>query len=438
MTELKIETVNVGQLKPYKNNAKIRTTDQISQIADSIHQFGFVNPILIDENDEIIAGHGRLMAANILKLETVPTIKLFHLNDAQKRAYRLADNKISENGGWNVELLSLEIKDIEKICVDDFDVHIIGFNDAELDSIYSITDQKPINAKANAVPFVPLDELISTRGDIWQLGKHRIICGDSLNIDTFDKLFGDKKANMVLQDPPYNVKIDGHVCGAGAIKHKEFAMASGEMTKTEFIKFLSTNFTLCKQYSTDRSLHYNFMDWRYVSEITTAAQNVFEAFINMCVWVKSSGGMGSLYRSQHELCFIFQNGKHPHNNNVQLGKYGRYRTNVWQYAGVNTFGKHKNDSQMHPTVKPVEMLKDAILDVSKRGDIILDSFLGSGSTLIACQQSGRICYGIEYEPLYIDTTIRRFQNLFGIDAINLSIGKTYNELLKEHKGGNNV
>lgn len=246
MTELKIETVNVGQLKPYKNNAKIHTTDQISQIADSIHQFGFVNPILIDENNEIIAGHGRLMAANILKLETVPTIKLFHLNDAQKRAYRLADNKISENGGWNVELLSLEIKDIEKICVDDFDVHIIGFNDAELDSIYSITDQKPINAKANAVPFVPLDELISTRGDIWQLGKHRIICGDSLNIDTFDKLFGDKKANMVLQDPPYNVKIDGHVCGSGTIKHKEFAMASGETTADEFTQFLMNNLVLCK------------------------------------------------------------------------------------------------------------------------------------------------------------------------------------------------
>ena len=438
MNTLKVEDVKLGEIHAYENNAKTHSEYQVQQIVASIQKFGFNNPILIDENNEIIAGHGRLMAANILKLETVPTIKLSHLNDAQKRAYRLADNKISENGGWNVELLSLEIKDIEKICVDDFDVHIIGFNDAELDSIYSITDKKPINAKANAVPFVPLDEVISTHGDIWQLGKHRIICGDSLNIDTFEKLFGDKKANMVLQDPPYNVKIDGHVCGAGAIKHKEFAMASGEMTKTEFIKFLSTNFTLCKQYSTDGSLHYNFMDWRHVSEITTAAQNVFDAFINMCVWVKSSGGMGSLYRSQHELCFIFQNGKHPHNNNVQLGKYGRYRTNVWQYAGVNAFGKHKQDGIMHPTVKPVEMLKDAILDVSKRGDIVLDCFLGSGSTLIACQQSGRICYGIEYEPLYIDTTIRRFQNLFGIDAVDLSTGKTYNELLKEHKGGNNV
>lgn len=438
MNALKIENINPGEIHAYENNAKTHSEYQVQQIVASIEKFGFNNPILIDENNEIIAGHGRLMAANILKLETVPTIKLSHLNDAQKRAYRLADNKISENGGWNLELLSLEIKDLEKICVDDFDIHITGFNDAELDSIIRITDEKPINAKINATPFVPLDEVISKPGDIWQLGEHRIICGDSLEQTTFDKLFGDKKACMVLQDPPYNVKIDGHVCGAGTIKHKEFAMASGEMTKVEFINFLKTNFSMCSKYSNEGSLHYNFMDWRHVLEITTAAQAVFDKFINMCVWVKTSGGMGSLYRSQHELCFIFQHGNQSHNNNVQLGKYGRYRTNVWQYPGVNAFGKHKKDGAMHPTVKPVEMLQDAILDVSKRGDIVLDSFLGSGSTLIACQLSGRVCYGIEYEPLYIDTTIRRFQTLFHIDAINVETGKTYDEMLRELKGDTNV
>lgn len=326
--------------------------------------------------------------------------------------------------GWNVELLSLEIKDIEKICVDDFDVHIIGFNDAELDSIYSITDQKPINAKANAVPFVPLDELISTRGDIWQLGKHRIICGDSLNIDTFDKLFGDKKANMVLQDPPYNVKISGHVCGCGNIRHDEFPMASGEMSSEEFTKFLTDNFTLCQKYSNDGAMQYNFMDWRHITEIKTALDSVFGDFINLCVWVKTSGGMGSLYRSQHELCFVYKNGDAPNVNNIQLGKYGRYRTNVWNYAGVNSFGVHRDDLKMHPTVKPVEMIRDAILDVTNLHDTVLDSFLGSGSTLIACEQIERTCFGIELEPKYIDTTIRRFQKLFGTDAVNISNGKT--------------
>ncbi len=439
MGALVFENLKVADIHGYEHNAKTHPESQVQQIISSITKFGFNNPILIDENNEIIAGHGRFMAAQAMNLETVPTVKLSHLTDAQKRAYRLADNKIAENGGWNKELLSLEIKDLEKICLNDnFVIQDIGFNDAELDSIVNFTDAKVINQKTNAVPFIPEDEIISKPGDIWQLGKHRIICGNSLNPKTFAKLFENDKANMVLQDPPYNVKIDGHVCGSGTVKHKEFAMASGEMTTNEFTKFLETNFNLCKQYSKDGSLHYNFMDWRHILEITTAGQSVFDKFINMCVWGKTSGGMGSLYRSQHELCFIFQNGKESHNNNVQLGKYGRYRTNVWQYAGVNTFGKHKQDGIMHPTVKPVEMLKDAMLDVSKRGDIVLDSFLGSGSTLIACQQSGRICYGIEYEPLYIDTTIRRFQNLFGIDAINLSIGKTYNELLKEHKGSNNV
>ena len=439
MGALVFENLKVADIHGYEHNAKTHPESQVQQIISSITKFGFNNPILIDENNEIIAGHGRFMAAQAMNLETVPTVKLSHLTDAQKRAYRLADNKIAENGGWNKELLSLEIKDLEKICLNDnFVIQDIGFNDAELDSIVNFTDAKVINQKTNAVPFIPEDEIISKPGDIWQLGKHRIICGNSLNPKTFAKLFENDKANMVLQDPPYNVKIDGHVCGSGTVKHKEFAMASGEMTTNEFTKFLETNFNLCKQYSKDGSLHYNFMDWRHILEITTAGQSVFDKFINMCVWGKTSGGMGSLYRSQHELCFIFQNGKESHNNNVQLGKYGRDRTNVWQYAGVNTFGKHKQDGIMHPTVKPVEMLKDAMLDVSKRGDIVLDSFLGSGSTLIACQQSGRICYGIEYEPLYIDTTIRRFQNLFGIDAINLSIGKTYNELLKEHKGSNNV
>ena len=247
MNALTLENLKIGDIHVYEKNAKTHSERQVQQIIASINQFGFNNPILIDENNEIIAGHGRFMAAQAMQLETVPTIKLSHLNDTQKRAYRLADNKIAENGGWNMELLSLEIKDIEKICGDDLDIHIIGFNDAELDSIINITDVKPLNQKANAIPFVPENEIVSKTGDMWQLGSHRIICGDSLKPETFAQLFGDKKADMVLQDPPYNVKIDGHVCGSGTVKHKEFAMASGEMTTNEFTKFLETNFNLCKQ-----------------------------------------------------------------------------------------------------------------------------------------------------------------------------------------------
>lgn len=237
-----------------------------------------------------------------------------------------------------------------------------------------------------------------------------------------------------MQDPPYNVKINGHVCGSGAIHHKEFAMASGEMSAEEFISFLKQNFFLCKAHSKTGALHYNFMDWRHISEIMTAGNAVFDEFINMCVWVKKTGGMGSLYRSQHELCFISRNGKKSHMNNVQLGKHGRYRTNVWQYAGANSFGQHKGDLKLHPTVKPVEMLCDAILDCTPRGGIVLDSFLGSGSTLIAAQQAGCVCRGIELEPIYIDTTIRRFQELFGIDAIHVQSDQTYNQKLADKRG----
>lgn len=429
MADLFITNTPIEQIKFYANNAKEHSQKQIAQIAESIRQFGFNNPILIDESGEIIAGHGRMAAAQILGLETVPTIRLSHLSDAQKMAYRLADNKIAENGGWNIELLKLELEKIESSC-EDMDLSVTGFDSIELDTMFNADTTKTADTKTNAVPYILENEVITRPGDIWQMGPHLIICGNSLDADTFTSLMGNDLADMILQDPPFNVPVNGHVCGAGTVKHKEFAMASGEMSPDEFTEFLRKNFALCAQFSRNGALHYNFMDWRHQTEIVAAGRATFTDFINMCVWVKSSGGMGSLYRSQHELCFIFRNGKVGHTNNVELGRHGRYRTNVWQYAGVNAFGRHKGDIRMHPTVKPVEMLQDAILDVTRRGEIVLDSFLGSGSTLIAAHKSHRICRGIEYEPLYIDTTIRRFQELFGIDAVHIQSCKTYNELLK--------
>lgn len=427
MKTLTIENVALGQIRAYVKNAKNHPESQIQQIAASIQQFGFNNPILVDENLEIIAGHGRMAAAQILGLDTVPVIRLAHLSDAQKRAYRLADNKIAENGGWNADLLRLEISELEQIC-GDMDVSIPGFSDVELD-VLTMDNRTTADSKANNVPYIPENEIVTRPGDVWCIGDHRIICGNSMDAATFETLLGTRQADMVLQDPPYNVKISGHVCGSGNIRHKEFKMASGEMSTDEFMQFLHKNFELCAKYSRHGALQYNFMDWRHMGEILSAGSNVFSSLINMCVWCKTSGGMGSLYRSQHELCFIFKNGKESHTNNVQLGKNGRYRTNVWQYAGVNAFGRHRSDIQMHPTVKPVEMLKDAILDVTRRGDVVLDTFLGSGSTLIAAHQSKRICYGIELEPLYVDTAIRRFLEMFHIDAVHQATGKTYSELL---------
>lgn len=428
---LTVEYTDLNSLKAYANNAKIHDEPQLQALAASIKQFGFNSPILIDENNEIIAGHGRFEAAKIIDLTEVPVIRLNHLSEIQKRAYRLADNKINELGGWNENTLKLELAELETLC-DDFDITITGFDTVELDVLLGDSQKEhKISEALNAEPYVPENEIVTKPGDVWLLGKHRIICGNSLDEATFSKLMNGKKACMVLQDPPFNVKIQGHVGGSGKIKHKEFAFASGEMTDEQFIQFLETNFKLCAKFSQSGSLHYNFMDWRHSMHILAAAQKSFDLFINLCVWNKGTGSLGSLYRSQHELCFIFKNGKESHINNVELGKNGRYRTNVWNYPGVNSFGRHKKDLKMHPTVKPVEMLYDAILDVTKRGDLILDTFLGSGSTLIAAEKAHRICYGIEFEPLYVDTAIRRFQELFKIDTVRENDGKTYNELLTE-------
>lgn len=433
---LNVENVPISSIKPYKNNPKIHNNKQVQQIMNSITEFKFTSPILIDENNEILAGHGRLLAAQKLGLTEIPAINLLYLTEAQKKAYRIADNKLTENGKWDFDLLKVEFQDIEKLNID-FSLDITGFDTPELDIIFDTdltTKEIKLDEKANSVPFIPEDEILSKEGDIWQLGNHRIICGNSLEKSVYEKLLEYKKADMIFTDPPYNVKVEGHVCGNGKHHHKEFAMASGEMSENEFQEFLTKNFTLLKEFSKDGSLHYICMDWRHVKEIILAG-SVYDDFENLCVWNKSNGGMGSLYRSKHELIFIFQNGLNQHLNNIELGKHGRYRTNVWDYPGVNNFGDNDN-LKFHPTVKPVEMVKDAILDVTKRNGIVLDAFLGSGTTLIAAEKSNRICYGIELEPLYVDTTIRRWQDLTKKSAVHIQTGKTYEELLKVKKETN--
>lgn len=433
MTELVITYTKTKDIKAYAKNPRIHQKKQVQQLVNSIENFKFNNPILIDENNEVIAGHGRLLAAKELKLGEVPTIMLSHLDEAQKRAYRIADNKLTENGQWDTDLLKLEFSEIEKLNLD-FSLELTGFDVADIDVILdsSLTEKEvKLDEKANAVPFIKEDEIVSKLGDIWQLGKHRIICGSALEKEYFEKLFENKKADMVFTDPPYNVKVDGHVCGLGKVKHKEFKMASGEMSQNEFQEFLTNNFNLLKEFSKNGSLHYICMDWRHIKEISNAGDEVFDELKNLCVWNKDNGGMGSLYRSKHELIFIFKNGNGSHKNNVELGSHGRYRTNIWDYPGVNSFGGDKNKLNMHPTVKPVEMVKDAILDVTNRSDIVLDTFLGSGTTLIAAEKSNRICYGMELEPVYVDTAIRRWQDLTGKAAIHSESGKTYREMLEE-------
>lgn len=434
--DLTVVYTSLDTLTEYPNNPRQHDAKQLTKIQHSIEEFGFVNPILVDEHNEIIAGHARLEAARLAHLQQVPVIRLGHLSAAQKKAYRIADNKLAELGTWSVENLQLEFQELEKSALD-FSLNITGFDMGDIDLILEGKETK-IDPKANNIPFIPDNEIVSQEGDVWQLDKHRLICGNSLKKETLTALMEDKKADMVFTDPPYNVKINGHVCGAGNVQHQEFKFASGEMSSEEFTQFLQSAFERLCECSKDGSLHYICMDWRHIKEIIVAA-GVYEQFKNLCVWRKDNAGMGSFYRSQHELIFMFKHGKEPHINNVELGVHGRYRTNVWCYPSVNTPSEENAEKRaMHPTVKPVEMIKDAILDASNRGGIILDTFLGSGSTLIAAEKSGRICYGAELEPRYIDTAIRRYESLGkGHSAIHLSTGKTYQELLLEKKRGGN-
>lgn len=434
--DLTVVYTPLDTLTEYPNNPRQHDTKQLIKIQNSIEKFGFINPILVDEHNEIIAGHAHLAAARLAHLPQVPVIHLEHLSTAQKKAYRIADNKLAELGTWSVENLQLEFQELEKLDLD-FSLGITGFDMGDIDLILEGKEAKA-DPKANNIPFIPDNEVVTREGDIWILGEHRIICGNSLKKETLTALMEDKKADMVFTDPPYNVKINGHVCGAGNVQHKEFKFASGEMTSEEFTRFLKTSFELLCMFSKDGSLHYICMDWRHIKEIMTAAE-VYDQFKNLCVWRKDNAGMGSFYRSQHELIFMFKHGKEPHINNVELGVHGRYRTNVWNYAGVNTPSAENAEKRaMHPTVKPVELIKDAILDASNRGGVVLDTFLGSGSTLIAAEKAGRICYGVELEPKYVDTAIRRYESLGEkYIAIHAASGKTYQELLstKRAEGG---
>ncbi|WP_433989468.1 hypothetical protein SuNHUV7_41080 (plasmid) [Pseudoseohaeicola sp. NH-UV-7] len=404
--------VNVDTLTPSARNARTHDKKQIRQIADSIRTFGFTNPLLIDEANGVIAGHGRLEAALQLGLTEVPAIRITHLSAPEQRALMLADNKIALNAGWDMELLASELADLSELDLD-FDLEITGFDVPEIDLI--LEGVKAAEAPADTVEEPDASGLaICQSGDLWLLGKHRVLCGDARNGEDYARLMNGNAADLGFTDPPYNVPISGHVCGSGKVQHREFAHASGEMTETAFEGFLTDTFLHCATHSRDGAVWFACMDWRHVGEIRAAGLAAFDQWLNMCVWAKTNGGMGSLYRSQHELVFVFRKGTATHRNNVQLGKFGRNRTNVWTYAGVNTFRKGRMEElRSHPTAKPVEMVKDAILDVSRRGDIVLDPFLGSGSTLIAAERCGRIAYGLEIDPAYVDVILRRWHQETG-------------------------
>ena len=422
-----VECLAITSLKPSLRNSRTHSKAQIKQIAASIEAFGFTNPVLVDETKTILAGHGRVEAAKQLGLKDVPVVRIEHMSAEQKRAYVIADNQLALNAGWDEDLLAVELGELAGLS---FDVSITGFEMGEIDRLIGTLNLNNADDEVE-VPCPDDGPTITDLGDVWEIGRHRLICGDATEMEVYDRLMVGNKADLVFTDPPYNVQIAGNVSGLGKHKHGEFAMASGEMTGAQFEHFLRKVFVQFVRVSHNGAIQYVCMDWRHMREVLSAADGVYAELKNLCVWAKSNGGMGSLYRSQHELVFVFKSGTKPHINNVGLGKHGRNRTNVWSYAGANAFGETRDeDLAMHPTVKPLQLVKDALLDCSNRNDLVLDAFAGSGTTLIAAHELGRSGYGIELDPAYCDVILKRFLAK-GIDAKHEGSNLTFSQLMKE-------
>ena len=423
------ELIAVEDLAPSPRNARRHSKRQIEQLKASIEEYGFINPIIVDEKNRVLAGHARLEAVKATGMPLVPIIRITHLTETQKRGYRLADNKLAEGATWDFEIVAEELEALSAPGID-INIESIGFEKAEIDILIGKHVTPKINEdEADFQPAIEPDRPIVARpGDLWYLDQHRLLCGDARKIDHYQHLLSGKFADMVITDPPYNVKVDGFVCGLGSFSHDEFVMGSGEMVTSEFRHFLSTTTSNLVQATREGSIHFIFIDWRHIDDLLAAGRPVYSELKAICVWNKSNGGMGSLYRSKHEFVAVFKNGTAPHINNIELGKHGRNRTTVWDCPGVNSFGEERDNLAIHPTVKPVKLIEDAILDCSDRNDRVLDAFCGSGTTLIAAERVGRIGFGLEYDPKYVDAALRRFRAITGIEPVRSSDGATFKSL----------
>lgn len=424
MSRLQISYVSPHALRDDPRNARVHSRKQIEQIRRSISSFGFNSPVLIDGQNNIVCGHGRAAAARALGLQEVPTVLLDHLTDAQKRAYIIADNRIAELSEWNELTLAQELEEILSLDCD-FEITDTGFEMPKIDVLIEEARGSHSEVDPADAPVASQNvDAVARVGDLWMLGRHRLLCGDALDPLSYEVLLEGEKADMVFIDPPYNVPVAGHVSGLGKANHREFAMASGEMSPSEFTEFLKAAFERLASASVNGSVHYVCMDWRHLPELFAAGEVAYSTLLNVCVWMKSQGGMGSLYRSQHELVAVFKSGSGAHVGNVELGKHGRNRTNVWSYPGMNSFQKGRGKKlAMHPTVKPVALIADAMLDCSTRGGLILDAFGGSGTTAIAAERTGRRAALIELDPLYVDVALRRFCDVTGIEPVNAWTGQ---------------
>jgi DNA modification methylase len=416
--------VEITELKAAPRNARTHSRRQLEQIGVSMRRFGFTNPVLIDDDNGIIAGHGRVAAAKGIGLTLVPCVRLSHMSDTEKRAYVIADNKLALNAGWDMEILAIEFQGLVDLG---FDIALTGFELSEVDVILTDADgSSPEPAGPEDLCPQPGGAAVTRPGNHWVMGRHALYCGDAKDPAVLEHLMGDRRADMIFTDPPYNVAVDGNVSGLGKTHHREFVEASGEMSQEQFTEFLRQSLALAASFCRDGAIAYVCMDWRHLGEILRAGHAVFSELKNICVWAKTNGGMGTFYRSQHEMVLVWKVGEAAHTNTFGLGDKGRYRTNVWTYPGVNTFKSARMEEiASHPTVKPVALVSDAIRDVSNRGQVVLDVFGGSGTTLIAAEKTGRCARLVEIDPIYCDVIVRRWEKLTGKCATLLQSGETF-------------
>lgn len=414
-------------MKQAKHPVRKRSSRQIAKAKSSFGEFCMVLPILTTSDNEIIDGHVVVEAVRELGQKSVPCIWISHLDERQVRGLCIALNEIQETGSWDEPALKLELAYQLEFNAD---LTVLGVEAPELDNLFEISvgagDGPDPADEAGQLP-KPEAPVVAKLGDVWILGDHQIYCGNGRDVDSVLMLFGSQTADMVFTDPPYNVPVNGHV-RAVTDHFDEFAEASGEMTPEEFTDFLSSILVATKQITSAGTLIYCFMDWRHLEEMQGAIRAVGFELLNLCVWVKPNGGMGSFYRSRHELVFVIKKPGAPHTNNVELGRHGRNRTNVWEYAGATGGARDKaDDFALHPTVKPIRLVEDAILDSSALSQTVFDPFLGSGTTLLAAERTGRHCIGVEISPAYVDVAIRRWEDLTGGQAVHKASGQTFTE-----------
>lgn len=430
---LSIDEIKIGEIKLRRHARR-----QIDKLSRNIDRNGFLIPVLVDANGVLICGHARIEAARHLGLERVPAIRVTHMTPEEIRAFAIAENRLSELSDWDRDVLKAELGVLIGLDLE-FDMELTGFEMPEIEVILAGSEDQAVEDGDEDDDPVPPGALPVTRlGDVWISadGSVTLVCGDSRSEDTYRLLLGDELADLIVTDPPFNLSVTKFIGGNGRAQRREFREASGEMSDAQFLQFLHDILRLYAQFGKDGSLHYVFMDWRHIDALITAGRDIYQAFINLGVWRKTTGGMGGLYRSAHELCAIFKKGDAPHVNNVQLGRFGRNRSNVWTHQGANTFRKGRDaDLAAHPTVKPVEMIKDIIKDASHRDGLVLDAFVGSGTTLLAAVRTGRRGAGIEIDPLFVDVSIRRIQSATGLTFVQRETGERFEDRAAQVEAG---